>query len=57
MAIHNLDDARVAAELDLGGGVTAVDDLLELREHRVEGGRLRVELGPYGYLWLRARRP
>jgi hypothetical protein len=36
--------------------VHGVDDLLELREHRVEGGRLRVELGPYGCLWLRALR-
>jgi acetyl-CoA synthetase len=27
-----------------------------LRDHGVERGRLRVELGPYGYLWLRARR-
>jgi trehalose synthase len=54
--IHNLSDAPVAAELDLGDGVSGVDDLLELREHRVEGGRLRVELDAYGYLWLRARK-
>jgi glycosidase len=54
-AVHNLSDEPVAAELDLGADATGVDDLLELREHRVEGGRLRVELGAYGYLWLRAR--
>jgi trehalose synthase len=53
---HNLSDATVTAELDLGADVRGVDDLLELRDHRVEGGRLHVELGPYGYLWLRARR-
>jgi hypothetical protein len=45
----------VSAELDLGGDIAAVDDLLEPREHRVDGARLRVELAPYGYLWLRAR--
>jgi trehalose synthase len=55
-AIHNLSDAKVTAELDLDGDVTGVDDLLELREHRVEAGTLRVELDAYGYLWLRARR-
>jgi glycosidase len=55
-AIHNLSDGTVTAELDLDGDVTGVDDLLELREHRVEAGKLRVELGAYGYLWLRARR-
>ena len=57
-AVHNLSGEEVAAELDLGDGVEGVEveALLELREHRVEGGRLRVELGAYGYLWLRARR-
>jgi glycosidase len=54
--IHNLSDAPVAAELDLGEDVTAVDDLLELHEHRVDGGRLRVALPAYGHLWLRAVR-
>jgi trehalose synthase len=53
--IHNLSADPVATELDLGAGVEGVDDLLELREHRVERGRLRVELGAYGHLWLRAR--
>jgi trehalose synthase len=57
LAVHNLSDADVAADLDLGAEVTGVDDLLEGRDHHVEpGGRLRVALGPYGYLWLRARR-
>jgi trehalose synthase len=55
-ALHNLADEPCACELDLGGDVTGVDDLLEARRHTVEGGRLRVELGTYGYLWLRARR-
>jgi trehalose synthase len=54
--IHNLSEEPVAAELDLGDDVVGVDDLMELREHRVEGGRLRVELDAYGYLWLRARK-
>ena len=52
--VHNLSAEPVAAELDLGDDVEGVDDLLELRDHHVEGGRLRVELGAYGYLWLRA---
>jgi maltose alpha-D-glucosyltransferase/alpha-amylase len=55
-AVHNLSGEKVEAELDLGGGITGVDDLLELREHRYEGGRLRVALDAYGYLWLRARK-
>ena len=54
-ALHNLSAEPVATELDLGENVTGVDDLLELREHHVDGGRLRVELDAYGYLWLRAR--
>jgi glycosidase len=57
ISVHNLSDRPVAAELELGEGVRGVDDLLELREHRVERGRLRVELDAYGYLWLRAIRP
>jgi trehalose synthase len=55
-AVHNLGPDPVEAELDLGADVTGVDDLLELREHRVHGGRLAVRLDGYGYLWLRAVR-
>jgi maltose alpha-D-glucosyltransferase/alpha-amylase len=55
-AVHNLSAERVTAELDLGDDVVGVDDLLELRDHHVDGGRLRVELDAYGYLWLRAVR-
>jgi glycosidase len=54
-AVHNLADEDVAAELELGEEVVGVEDLLERREHHVQGGRLRVELAGYGYLWLRAR--
>ncbi len=54
--VHNLSSETVAAELDLGDDVEGVEDLLELRDHTVEGGKLRVELGAYGYLWLRARK-
>jgi trehalose synthase len=53
---HNLSAEPVAAELDLGEDVAGVDDLLEARHHEVRGGRLRVELGGYGILWLRAVR-
>jgi trehalose synthase len=54
-ALHNLSADPVVTEIDLGEGVAGVDDLLELREHTVEHGRLRVQLDGYGYLWLRAR--
>jgi trehalose synthase len=54
--VHNLSAEPVTAELDLGDDVRGVDDLLELRDHHVEGGRLSVELDAYGYLWLRAVR-
>jgi trehalose synthase len=56
VAVHNLSGEPVCAELDLGDDIDAVDDLLELREHRVERGRLTLELDAYGHLWLRARR-
>jgi trehalose synthase len=56
VAVHNLSDEPVGADLDLGEDVDGVDDLLELREHQVDGGRLHVDLDAYGYLWLRTRR-
>jgi trehalose synthase len=56
IAVHNLSAEPVAAALDLGDDVDGVDDLLELRKHRVDRGRLALELDAYGYLWLRARR-
>ena len=56
LTVHNLSDAPVAAELELGREVTGVEDLLELRDHHVRDGRLRLELDAYGYGWLRARR-
>jgi trehalose synthase len=57
VVVHNVSGERVATELELGEEVDGVEDLLELREHTVERGRLRVQLDGYGYLWLRARRP
>ena len=54
--VHNLGAEPVSTELELGEDVVDVDDLLELREHRVERGRLHVDLGGYGFLWLRAVR-
>jgi trehalose synthase len=56
IAVHNVSDQPNEATLELGEDVTGVDDLLELREHDVGGGRLRIRLDAYGYLWLRARR-
>jgi glycosidase len=57
ITVHNLSPSPVATELDLGEPIHGVDDLLENREHRVDGGRLHVELDAYGYLWLRVRGP
>jgi trehalose synthase len=57
VTVHNLSGSPVGAELDLGEYVEGVDDLLEVREHHVQGGRVRVDLDSYGYLWLRTRRP
>jgi trehalose synthase len=55
--VHNLSEVEAEEELELGEDAVAIDDLLELREHDLrEGGRLNVELGRYGYLWLRVRR-
>jgi hypothetical protein len=56
ITVHNLSAEPVRAQLDLGAEVRGVDDLLELRDHHVEGGRLSVDLSAYGYLWLRCRR-
>jgi trehalose synthase len=56
VTVHNLSASPVSAELDLGEDVERVEDLLEHREHEVDGSRLSVELAPYGFLWLRMRR-
>jgi trehalose synthase len=57
VTIHNLGEDEAEATIELGEDVADIDDLLELREHELlEGGRLRVTLGRYGYLWLRVRR-
>jgi hypothetical protein len=56
VTVHNLSACPVATELDLGQDVEGGDDLLDMREHHVEGGRLRVDVAAYGYLWLRAWR-
>ena len=55
VAVHNLSAGR-SRPSSTSGEATGVDDLLELREHRVRAGRLGFQLGPFGYLWLRARR-
>jgi len=57
VAVHNLATKPAKALLALGEDVVGADDLLEARDHDVaKGGRLEVELGAYGYLWLRLRR-
>ena len=57
VAVHNLAEEPAGATLELGDDVTGAEDVLELRDHPVgKGGRIEVELGRYGYLWLRLRR-
>jgi glycosidase len=57
IAVHNLAAGRARAELPLGPGVAAVDDLLTTARHRPKrDGTLAVELDGYGALWLRVRR-
>jgi glycosidase len=57
IAVHNLGESRADATIALDDDVTAIDDMLEVREHQIlDGGKLKVTLGRYGYLWLRVRR-
>jgi glycosidase len=57
VAVHNLGDGDAEATLDLGADVVDIDDMLEERQHNVlAGGKLKVRLAAYGYLWLRVRR-
>jgi glycosidase len=60
VAAHNLSGKAVRCTLDLGtpkGEKVEIDDLLEERKHKPgRDGTLDVELGAYGYLWLRVRR-
>jgi trehalose synthase len=57
VAVHNLDGEAATTTLELGDDAGGVDDVLEGRALEVaEGGRLEVELGGYGYLWLLVRR-
>lgn len=56
-AVHNLAAGRAGAKLELGTDVKGVEDLLEARDHTLtRKGVLDVELGPYGYLWLKLQR-
>jgi maltose alpha-D-glucosyltransferase/alpha-amylase len=57
VAVHNLGTGTARATLELGPEAVAVVDLLGQADHRVRrGGVLDVELGPYGYRWLRVLR-
>jgi maltose alpha-D-glucosyltransferase / alpha-amylase len=57
VAVHNLAEEPARATLELGEDVTGAENVLELRDHPVgDGGRIEVELGRYGHLWLRPRR-
>jgi glycosidase len=54
VAVHNLGGGNAKATLELGKDVKGIADLLEAREHGLsKKGTLDVELGAYGYLWLK----
>jgi trehalose synthase len=54
VAVHNLAGKDAKSTLNLGEDVTGAVDLLEAREHSVtKKGQLDVDLGAYGYLWLK----
>jgi trehalose synthase len=55
VTVHNFANREASATLELGSDVTGARDLLEHRDRKAPKGRLDVELGPYGYLWLRLR--
>jgi hypothetical protein len=57
LLLTNVLDDLIAALWNVHGEAM-LDQMadLELREHDVGDGRLRVELDAYGYLWLRVRR-
>ncbi|CAN5620669.1 alpha-amylase family protein [soil metagenome] len=61
VALHNFaaDAAIVPIQLDdVPAGSKLVDLLHGLTEHALDAqGRIDIELGPYGYRWLRLRRP
>jgi trehalose synthase len=57
LAVHNLGEDEVEATLELGKDAAEIVDLLEPRDHELlRGGRLHVQLGRYGYLWLKVVR-
>jgi trehalose synthase len=53
LAVHNLSGEAIEAELELGDGAEAVEDVLAGESRPLDGGRLRLELEPYAYRWLR----
>jgi hypothetical protein len=60
VALHNFGAERciVPIQLDELPGCTLVDLLDGLSEHDLDAkGRIEVGLEPYGYRWLRLRRP
>jgi maltose alpha-D-glucosyltransferase / alpha-amylase len=55
IAVHNLSGKPQNVEIRLSRKVAALFDLLHNREHEIDGP-LKLNLTPYGYLWLREGR-
>jgi len=57
VAVHNLAGRPVSTAVAFDEPCEALVDLFADDERRPEGGRLELELEPYGARWFRARRP
>ncbi|UUP18143.1 Alpha-amylase [Nitratireductor thuwali] len=54
--LHNLTDRPQRIDLSLPAGVKSLDDLFGGETPSLNGGRLTMELEPYGLRWLGRRR-
>lgn len=60
VAIHNFSEVPVTTGFDIGDepeGTSLVDLLMPERLELGHGGRVELEVPPYGYRWLRVSRP
>jgi hypothetical protein len=60
LALHNLSGRPVSTHVtvDDHGALAGIVDLFRTEEHELgAGGRLDIELEPYGFRWLRLVRP
>jgi glycosidase len=58
LAVHNFDEAAASVSLTLDGldDAVALDDLLDGDRHELDGPKVELDLGRYGYKWYRVVR-